>query len=37
LEVRPLGGAAVQALMRDLYASSRDAVKLARDILVESP
>jgi tripartite-type tricarboxylate transporter receptor subunit TctC len=37
LEVRPLGGAAVQVLMRDLYASSRDAVKLARDILVDMP
>jgi tripartite-type tricarboxylate transporter receptor subunit TctC len=37
LEVRPLGGAAVQVLMRDLYASSRDTVKLARDILVDMP
>jgi hypothetical protein len=37
LEVRPLSGAAVQVLMRDIYASSRDAVNLARDILVDKP
>jgi tripartite-type tricarboxylate transporter receptor subunit TctC len=37
LEVRPLGGAAVQALMRDIYASPPDVVKLARDILVDMP
>jgi tripartite-type tricarboxylate transporter receptor subunit TctC len=37
LEVRPLGGAAVQALMRDIYASSQDAVKFARDIMVDKP
>jgi tripartite-type tricarboxylate transporter receptor subunit TctC len=37
LEVRPLGGAAVQALMRDIYASPPDIVKFARDILVDMP
>jgi tripartite-type tricarboxylate transporter receptor subunit TctC len=37
LDVRPLGGAAVQALMRDIYASPPDVVKLARDILVDMP
>ncbi len=37
LEVRPLGGAAVQTLMRDVYASPPDVVKLARDILVDTP
>jgi tripartite-type tricarboxylate transporter receptor subunit TctC len=37
LDVRPLGGAAVQALMRDIYASSPDVVKLAREILVDTP
>ena len=37
LEVRPLGGAAVQGLMRDIYASPPDVVKLARDILVDTP
>jgi hypothetical protein len=37
LEVRPLGGAVVQGLMRDLYASPPDVVKLARDILVDTP
>ena len=37
LDVRPLGGAAVQALMRDIYASPPDVVKLARDILVDTP
>jgi tripartite-type tricarboxylate transporter receptor subunit TctC len=37
LEVRPLGGAAVQRLVRDIYASPPDVVKLARDILVDTP
>jgi tripartite-type tricarboxylate transporter receptor subunit TctC len=37
LEVRPLGGAAVQRLMRDIYASPPDVVKLARDMLVDMP
>jgi tripartite-type tricarboxylate transporter receptor subunit TctC len=37
LEVRPLGGAAVQELMRDIYSSPPDVVKLARDILVDMP
>jgi tripartite-type tricarboxylate transporter receptor subunit TctC len=37
LDVRPLGGGAVQALMRDIYASPPDVVKLARDILVDMP
>jgi tripartite-type tricarboxylate transporter receptor subunit TctC len=36
LEVRPLGGAAVQGLMRDIYASPPDVAKLARDILVDT-
>jgi len=37
LDVRPLAGAAVQALMRDIYASPPDVVKLARDMLVDTP
>jgi hypothetical protein len=37
LDVRPLGGGAVQALMRDIYASPPDVVKLAREILVDMP
>jgi hypothetical protein len=37
LDVRPLSGAAVQALMRDIYASPPDVVKFARDILVDTP
>src|SRR5262249_19773880 len=37
LDVRPLGGGAVQDLMRDIYASPPDVVKLARDILVDTP
>jgi tripartite-type tricarboxylate transporter receptor subunit TctC len=37
LDVRPLSGGAVQALMRDIYASPPDVVKLARDILVDTP
>ncbi len=37
LDVRPLGGAAVQGLMRDIYASPPDVVKLARDMLVDTP
>ncbi len=37
LDVRPLGGAAVQGLMRDIYASPPEVVKLAREILVDMP
>ena len=37
LDVRPLGGGAVQTLMRDIYASPPDVVKLARDMLVDTP
>ena len=37
LEVRPVGGAAVQSLMRDIHASSPDVLKLAREILAETP
>jgi tripartite-type tricarboxylate transporter receptor subunit TctC len=37
LEVRPVGGAEVQTLMRNIYASPPDVVKLARDILIATP
>lgn len=37
LEVRPAGGAEVQNLMREIYESPPDAVKLARALLVETP
>jgi hypothetical protein len=37
LEVRPVGGAEVQNLMREIYASPPDVVKLAREILVDMP
>jgi tripartite-type tricarboxylate transporter receptor subunit TctC len=37
LDVRPLGGGAVQALMRDIYASPPDVVKFARELLVDTP
>jgi tripartite-type tricarboxylate transporter receptor subunit TctC len=37
LEVRPVGGAAVQNLMREIHASSPDVLKLARELLVETP
>jgi tripartite-type tricarboxylate transporter receptor subunit TctC len=37
LEVRPLGGAEVQSLMREIYASPPDAVKLARELLADIP
>jgi hypothetical protein len=37
LEVRPVGGAEVQNLMREIYASPPDVVKLAREILVDTP
>jgi tripartite-type tricarboxylate transporter receptor subunit TctC len=37
LEVRPVGGAEVQNLMRELYASPPDVVKLAREILLDTP
>jgi hypothetical protein len=32
-----LGGAAVQKLMRDTYATAPDIVKLAREMLVDMP
>jgi len=37
LEVRPVGGAEVQGLIRDIYAAPPDAVKLAREIVAETP
>jgi tripartite-type tricarboxylate transporter receptor subunit TctC len=37
LEVRPVGGAEVQSLMREIYASPPDAVKLARELLTDMP
>jgi tripartite-type tricarboxylate transporter receptor subunit TctC len=37
LEVRPVGGAEVQRLMREIHASPPDVLKLAREILVETP
>ena len=37
LEVRPVGGVEVQKLMREIYASPPEVVKLARDILVDTP
>jgi hypothetical protein len=37
LEVRPVGGAEVQSLMREIYASPPDAVKLARELLADMP
>jgi tripartite-type tricarboxylate transporter receptor subunit TctC len=37
LEVRPVGGAEVQNLMREIYASPPVVVKLAREILVDTP
>ena len=37
LEVRPVGGAEVQSLMRDIHASPPDVLKLAREILVDTP
>jgi tripartite-type tricarboxylate transporter receptor subunit TctC len=37
LEVRPVGGAQVQSLMREIYASPPEVVKLAREILAEMP
>ncbi|HMA73839.1 MAG TPA: tripartite tricarboxylate transporter substrate-binding protein [Xanthobacteraceae bacterium] len=37
LEVHPVGGTEVQKLMRDVYASPPEVMKLARDILVEAP
>ena len=37
LEVRPVGGAEVQSLIRDIYAAPPDAVKLAREIVAETP
>jgi tripartite-type tricarboxylate transporter receptor subunit TctC len=37
LEVRPIGGAEVQKLVRDIYASPPDVVQLAREILADAP
>jgi hypothetical protein len=37
LEVRPVGGAEVQSLIRDIYAAPPDAVKLAREIVMDTP
>ena len=37
LEVRPVSGAEVQTQMREIYASPPEAVKLAREMLVETP
>jgi tripartite-type tricarboxylate transporter receptor subunit TctC len=37
LEVRPVGGAEVQSLMREIHASPPDVLKLAREILAETP
>jgi tripartite-type tricarboxylate transporter receptor subunit TctC len=37
LEVRPVGGAQVQSLMREIYASPPEVVRLAREILAETP
>jgi len=37
LEVRPVGGAEVQTLMRDIHASPPEVVKLARELLVDMP
>jgi tripartite-type tricarboxylate transporter receptor subunit TctC len=37
LEVRPVGGTEVQSLMREIYASPADAVKLARELLADMP
>jgi tripartite-type tricarboxylate transporter receptor subunit TctC len=37
LEVRPVGGAEVQKLVGDIFASPPDVVKLAREILADAP
>src|SRR3984957_12542344 len=37
LEVRPVGGAAVQSLMVDIHASAPEVLALAREILTEKP
>lgn len=37
LEVHPLGGTEVQKLLGDIYASAPDVMKLARDLLVNTP
>jgi tripartite-type tricarboxylate transporter receptor subunit TctC len=37
LEVRPVAGAEVQALVRELYATPADVVKLAREIMIDKP
>ena len=37
LEVRPVGGTEVQRLIRDLYASPPQVVKLARELLADAP
>jgi hypothetical protein len=37
LEVRPIGGAEVQKLVRDIYASPPDVVQLARELVADAP
>jgi len=37
LEVRPVPGADVQKLMEEIYASPPEAVKLARELLIDMP
>jgi tripartite-type tricarboxylate transporter receptor subunit TctC len=37
LEVRPVGGGEVQNLIRDVYATPPDVVKLARNLLTDAP
>ena len=37
LEVRPVGGAEVQNLIRDVYATPPDVVKFARDLVTDAP
>jgi tripartite-type tricarboxylate transporter receptor subunit TctC len=37
LEVRPIAGAEVQKLVRDLYASPPDVVQLARELVADAP
>ena len=37
LEVRPVTGAAVEALIKDIYASPPEAIKLATDAMQAKP
>ena len=37
LEVRPIGGAEVQKLVRDIYASPPEVVQLARELVADAP